>query len=376
MRILVAVGISELRHQFCGGVAQIERHRRGLVGPGSLVGFVYRHVGRIALRGAGKVYRALAQGNACFGHAYRMDYPEGGVGQQQRVRIGEPYVLGGEDAEAAGDEERVFPSFEHPGHPVHCCVGVGTAHALDEGGDDVVMHLAVLVVDCDVLLQALGHAAIVDDYGVAAELGVDHYLKYVEQLAGVAAALAQQRLLLLYLHVPLLEHHVLAHGPLKQQVEVLGVERLQHEDLATRQQGSDDLEGGVFGGGADEHHRAGLHCAEQGVLLGLVETMDLVDEKHRGSGVGEDVLPGGVDHLSHLLDSGAHGREGEELPLEGIGDNPGEGGLSDTRRTPEYEGGEVAGVYHVPQDAALTHKMPLTDIFREIFGPHPLGKRR
>ena len=104
------------------------------------------------------------------------------------------------------------------------------------------MHLTVLVVDCDVLLQALGHAAVVDDYGVAAELGVDHNFKYVEQLAGVAAALPQQRLLLLYLHVPFLEHHVLAHGPLKQQVEVFGVERLQHEDLAARQKWSDDLE--------------------------------------------------------------------------------------------------------------------------------------
>ena len=42
-----------------------------------------------------------------------------------------------------------------------------------------------------------------------------------------------------------------------------------------------DLEGRVFGGGADKNHRPILDVGEDHVLLRLVEAMNLVDEQDR-----------------------------------------------------------------------------------------------
>ena len=53
---------------------------------------------------------------------------------------------------------------------------------------------------------------------------------------------------------------------------------LQHEDLRARQQRRVDLERRVLGGRADQHDVAGLDARQEGVLLRLVEAVDLVDE--------------------------------------------------------------------------------------------------
>ena len=59
------------------------------------------------------------------------------------------------------------------------------------------------------------------------------------------------------------------------------VEPVQHEDLATREQGAVQLEGRVFGRGADEDHGAVLDIGQEAVLLGAVEAVDFVDEQQR-----------------------------------------------------------------------------------------------
>src|SRR5262249_54673150 len=79
-----------------------------------------------------------------------------------------------------------------------------------------------------------------------------------------------------------------------------------------RQERGVDLERGVLGGGADQHDCALLHVGQEGVLLRLVESVDLVDEQHGrppaaralGFRVGRD--------LADLLPAGEHGGEGGE----------------------------------------------------------------
>src|ERR1035437_7609658 len=58
-------------------------------------------------------------------------------------------------------------------------------------------------------------------------------------------------------------------------------EWLEAKDAQTGQQSGVDLEVRVLGRGADERDRAVLDVRQKGVLLGLVEAMDLVDEENR-----------------------------------------------------------------------------------------------
>ena len=70
-------------------------------------------------------------------------------------------------------------------------------------------------------------------------------------------------------------------GAPQQDFEILVIEAPQHEDLRTRQQRPDQLEGRVLGRGADENHRAVLDHRQKGILLRAIEAMDLVDEEQR-----------------------------------------------------------------------------------------------
>ncbi len=54
---------------------------------------------------------------------------------------------------------------------------------------------------------------------------------------------------------------------------------MQRVDAAAGEQRGDDLEGRIFGGRADEADGAALDVGEEGVLLGLVEAMNFIDEE-------------------------------------------------------------------------------------------------
>ena len=70
-------------------------------------------------------------------------------------------------------------------------VGIAAPHRFDEGRDDVVVLFAVLVVEGDVLLEAVGDVPVGDRH--LAVGGPDDDFEDVEQLARVAAREAEQR---------------------------------------------------------------------------------------------------------------------------------------------------------------------------------------
>ena len=78
-----------------------------------------------------------------------------GDGDDQRLRVGEADVLGGEDDHAPHDEQRVLAGLDHAGQPVERGVGVGAAQGLDEGADRVVVGVALAVVEVGAVLQRL-----------------------------------------------------------------------------------------------------------------------------------------------------------------------------------------------------------------------------
>jgi len=78
-----------------------------------------------------------------------------------RIRVAD--VLGGKAHEAAHDVKGILAAFYHPGEPVEARVGVGAPDAFVKGADEVVVHLAGLVVPCGLLLVGLLHDSVVDD---------------------------------------------------------------------------------------------------------------------------------------------------------------------------------------------------------------------
>ena len=68
----------------------------------------------------------------------------------QRHRIGIPYVLRRRDHDSSRDEPRIFSRFEHPGQPIGGGVRIAAAHALDERAGSV-----VVLVACGVVLDGL-----------------------------------------------------------------------------------------------------------------------------------------------------------------------------------------------------------------------------
>ena len=74
-----------------------------------------------------------------LGQPDELDGPRRGVGDEERLRVGEPDVLRREDHEPARDEARVLAGLEHPREPVEPGVGIGAADALDERRHDVVV---------------------------------------------------------------------------------------------------------------------------------------------------------------------------------------------------------------------------------------------
>ena len=93
----------------------------------------------VALRRQRELDHRVREVDRDLGQADVLDGAGRSVGDEQRLRIGEPDVLAREDDEPAGDETRVLAGFEHAREPVEARVGIGAADRLDERGDDVVV---------------------------------------------------------------------------------------------------------------------------------------------------------------------------------------------------------------------------------------------
>ena len=152
-------------------------------------------------------------------------------------------------------------------------------------------------------------------------------------------------------------------------------ERFEHVDAAAGKQRGDDLEGGILGGCSDEPDGAAFDVGKEGVLLGLVEAVNLIDEED-GAGVHLGGLRGGGHHLLDLLDAAHDGGELDESSLGGLGDDLGQCGLAHAGRTPEDHGtGVVALDLHAERFAGADEVL-LSEQFLQTARAHPLGQGR
>ena len=317
VRILVILAVIQLLHQLRGGVTEVERHGQVARLTHQRQRTVDGQISRVALRTARQIDRRLGQDDAPLRPPDLLQRLEASVGQQQRVGVGQPDVLRRRDDQPTRNELRILASLDHPRQPVDGRVRVATTDRLDEGRDDVVMHLAALVVGCGVLLQTL-HDLPIRDLDRPLRLGRDDQVEDVEQLSRVPTGVAHQRVGLPDLDRSLAQHHVLADRPTDERQQVFLFQRLQDIDLTTRKQRTDHLERRVLRRGPDERHHARLDGVQQRILLRLAEAVYLVDEED-----GRDrarpkqrLVTRPVDHLAHLLHPRADGAQGIKRRLQ------------------------------------------------------------
>jgi len=379
--VLVAVAVCETLGAGVVGVAQVVGHLEGA----ALAHVVERgldgEVGGVALGGGGDEGHGLGERDLGLGHAHELGDLERRVGHDERVGVGVAHVLGGADDHAARDEAGVLACVEHLGHPVERGVGVGAAHGLDEGRGGVVVGVVVAVVDDGLALDGvLGHGEGVADDAVGVGLcGERADLEGVERAARVAVAQlgdVVERLVgqldTVGAKPPLGVGQRAAHDEL----DVVGGQGPELEDLRARDERGHDGEEGVVGGGADEQHHALLHVGQQHVLLGLVESVDLVDEEHGALAGVPAAVPGRGEHLAHLGHAAGRGVEPLEPRTRGVRDDVGERRLARARRPVEDHRRQPIGVEHTPKQFPRAEEVALAD---ELLGhprPHARGQRR
>ena len=157
-------------------------------------------------------------------------------------------------------------------------------------------------------------------------------------------------------------------GAGKQRLDRRIVEALEGEHARPRQERRIELEGRVLGGGADEHDRAVFHMRQEGVLLGAVEAVDLVDEEQRAAPFLAARFRR-VEDFAQILHAGMNGRELLEMEVGDLGEEARHGGLAGARRAPEDHRGEPPGFDHARQHALLAEEMILADHLGERAGP-------
>ena len=230
-----------------------------------------------------------------------------GAGDHECLRIGEPDVLAGEDHDPPSDEHRILAGVDHAHQPVQRRVWVRPAHALDEGGDRVVVLVPGAVVEERSALEGLADLLEADGAHAVRPCGsrVSSELERVQRDACVSVAHRDECVLGVVRQRNLAAEPALVRERTTHDHAnfVLG-ERLERDDARARQQRGVHLERRVLRRRAEEDNVAVFDVRQDDVLLRFVETMDLVDEQNGPLIRQLAQLPRLVDQLAELLDPG------------------------------------------------------------------------
>ena len=151
--VLVALAVSDGLHETGGGVAQAQRDGLGAGGLDVGEDVSVSGVEGVRFGREGEIDGGFGESEIAFGRAEEMDGVAGGEREVEGFRRGKADVFDGHADEAPGDIERVFAGLEHAAQPVKRGVGVGVADGFVQGGDEIVVLLALLVVEEDALLE-------------------------------------------------------------------------------------------------------------------------------------------------------------------------------------------------------------------------------
>ena len=164
--------------------------------------------------------------------------------------------------------------------------------------------------------------------------------------------------------------------PLDQRRQVVVTERVEPEHRRPADERGVDLEERVLRGRPDEGEHALLDRGQQGVLLRLVEPMDLIEEEDGAPPLLRHPGAGPVDDLPHVAHPRRHRRQGDELTVGLRRHHPGQRRLARARRTPEDDRRQAVGLDERPQRRARPDQVRLADDLVEGAGSHPRRQRR
>ena len=125
VRVDVALAVAEGGRPLVVGVAQVAGTSWLTAGAHVGLGPPQRHRHGVGLGRPGQVDHRFGQVERRLGQPDVLDGPGGGLGHEERLGIGQPDVLAGQDHHAPGQETGVLARLDHAGHPVEAGVGVG-----------------------------------------------------------------------------------------------------------------------------------------------------------------------------------------------------------------------------------------------------------
>ena len=183
----------------------------------------------------------------------------GGVGDHQRLRIGQPDVLDRHAHHAARDVERRLAGIQHAAKIIQRGVGIGAAYRLVQCADQIVVAVLRLVVDRRAPLHDLLQLGGVKNFAFAG--GTPDFLGKRQRGAAVAVGHADERGACVVVERQLAALDLL--GARKQFLDRFRIEGFEHQHTRAREQRRVELERRVFGGGADQHDGAVLHHRQE-----------------------------------------------------------------------------------------------------------------
>src|SRR6202142_559942 len=374
VRVLVALAVSPLLHGAGHRVAQLHRHRLrdGLahVREDAVQGLVRG----VRLRRHRQVDGGLRQRLIALRSPQEMDRLHRGDGLFERPRLGQADILDGYADQGAPDVKPVLAACEHAPQPVERRVHVARADRFVQRRNQVEVLLAGLVVEQHLALDRILHRLVrkllvlgrrhrrLERVVGGARIAVGEDGNLLEQLVR-GANLQVAEAVLAVVQRPPQQGHDLGH-----------CEPAQRVHLGARQQRRDDFEGRILGGGADEGDVAALDIGQEGVLLRLVEAVDLVDEQQRAAPELAVALGLGHDGLD-FLDAAEHGAEGDEIGPRDAGDEAGQRGLADAGRSPQNDRAELAAFDLRAQRLRRAEDVLLAAEVLKAIRAHALGER-
>ena len=311
-------------------------------------------------------------------HAEKMACLVGGDGLLQRAGVGQADILAGKADHTAGHIQRVFARFQHARQPVDGRIRVGVAHRLVQRRDQIIMFLALFVIKQGLFGGALlkrllghGHAA------VRADFAVEHdHLERRKGCARIAVGKHGQRFqnFIRDVHGLTAETARVFQRAAQQRDQFLRRKTVKHKYFTARKQRAVDLERRVFCGRADQNDAAFFDKGEEGVLLRLVEAVNLIDEQDgplAKTAVVFRLLHDGAD----LLDAAGHGGKINERGFGTVGDDAGQRRFADPGRAPENHGGYLVRLDQAAQHLAGAQQVCLPYIFVQRGRAQPRRQR-
>ena len=149
---------------------------------------------------------------------------------------------------------------------------------------------------------------------------------------------------------------------------------LEHQHLGARQECAVQFEGWIFGGRADQNDRTVLDIGQKGILLGPVESVNLIHKKDRALA---EALPvaGRLEHFPQILHAGEDRGKLLEMHPGAARHQPGNRRLAGSGRTPENHRPGSLALCNPVQRTTLAQKMILPDNLAKRGRTQPVGER-